>query len=87
MRSISDIFQELLSHPEYLGGVIWCKDDVIAEIETLQEDDCVFSMNIDDIWERMDIGGWEDAATTDGYGAIGMEMRMMNAYTNPEEDN
>jgi hypothetical protein len=85
MRSISDIFQELLSHPDYLGGVVWCKDDVIAEMEALEDDGCVFSMSVDDIWERLDIGGWEDCATTDGYGAISMEMRMMKAYERESE--
>jgi len=69
MRSVTDIFSELLSHPDYLGGVIWCKDDVIGAMETLMEDGCQFTMNIDEIWERIDIGGWEDCATSDGFGA------------------
>jgi hypothetical protein len=80
MRSVTDIFSELLAHPDYLGGVIWCKDDVIGAMETLMEDDCVFTMGIDEIWEKIDIGGWEDCATSDGFGAIDMELRMMNAY-------
>ena len=44
------------------------------------EDGCDFIMNIDEIWERIDIGGWEDCATSDGFGAIDMELRVMNAY-------
>jgi hypothetical protein len=87
MRSVTDIFAELLAHPDYLGGVIWCKDDVIGAMEILMEDGCDFTMNIDEIWERIDIGGWEDCATSDGFGAIDMELLTMNAYTNPEEDN
>jgi hypothetical protein len=85
MRSVTDIFAELLSHPDYLGGVIWCKDDVIGAMETLMEDGCVFTMDIDEIWEQIDIGGWEDCTTSDGFGAIDMEMRMMNAYTEVDD--
>ena len=87
MRSFDDICAELRAHPDFLAACIWQKSDINLAMEHIDWGGTVeWHMSADEIWENMSIHWWEDTACEDGFEAIYMAMREMNAYDYKEEE-
>jgi hypothetical protein len=85
MRSISDIFEELHQHPDYLGGVVWTIEDlVMAMKDHTEHDGSKYSASVEDIASAMKLKYWEEAAIEDGWQYID---RVLWDFDDSLEDN
>ena len=75
MRDVGDIFKELREHPDVIEAVVWTREDVQIHVEDLIQDDEVLTATVDDIMDRIDMGGWESYAIECGWETIYQQVQ------------